>query len=245
MELTQLSHATCILDYAGCRFLIDPVLYQKNTLEPIKGGLEVKNPLVALPLAEAWDRNIDAILLTHMHQDHFDPDILRHFGGDIPLICSADYGKRLTSLGFNNLKLIKESVGFNNIEVTLIKGRHGTGLIGKLMGNSYGVVLKAPKDKTVYITGDTVWCQSVEKTLETYSPDYVVAFAGAAMIMKQHITLDENDLRHIIEKAPSSKIIAIHMEAWNHCRLSRAQLKQAVVSENLLIPADGETLQLL
>ena len=110
------------------------------------------------------------------------------------------------------------------------------------MGNSYGFVLKAQGEDTLYITGDTIWCKCVESVIDTHSPQYIIAFAGSAMINNQHITMDEKDISMLLNKAPNSKIIAIHMEAWNHCRLMRTDLENTFKSENLYIPRDGETI---
>lgn len=150
------------------------------------------------------------------------------FGKDIPIVCSNEYGKQLSELGFCNLFLIKNSAEICNIEIILVKGQHGTGAVGKLMGNSYGFILRNKNKESVYITGDTVWCKCVESALETYLPKYIIAFAGSAMMNHKHITLDENDMYKIMSKSPDSKVIAIHMEAWNHCRLTRSDLKKAL-----------------
>lgn len=242
MLFTQIRHATCIVDFAGIRFIVDPIFYQKNTLNPIFGGVAKKNPLVDMPVSDALIKNVDAILLTHTHYDHFDPTINDFFGRSMPILCSSEYQKKLSKLGFHNLKPVENHIMFNDIEVIMVKGRHGTGVIGKLMGNSYGFILKAQNGETVYITGDTVWCTWVEKTIENHAPKYIVAFAGSAMVINNHITMDERDIGKILRKSPTAKVIAIHMGAWNHCRLSRSQLKEAVVDENLYIPKDGETL---
>jgi hypothetical protein len=48
--------------------------------------------------------------------------------------------------------------------------------------------------------------------------------------------------------APNATLIAVHMEAINHCGLSReglrAQIEAAGVERRVLIPKDGETLRL-
>lgn len=42
MLFTQIRHATCIIEFSGTRFLVDPILYKKNTLDPVKGGIDEK-----------------------------------------------------------------------------------------------------------------------------------------------------------------------------------------------------------
>ena len=106
MKFTQIRHATCIIDFAGQSFAVDPILYGKHTLEPVKGGIDRKNPFVDLPVSKEHIRNVDAILLTHTHRDHFDPEIIHLYGSNIPIICSGEYHKHLMELGFTNIKPI-------------------------------------------------------------------------------------------------------------------------------------------
>ncbi len=245
MLFKQIRHATCIIEFEGTRFLVDPILYKKNTLDGVKGGIDKKNPLVDISVSDEVIKNIDVILLTHTHKDHFDPSIIEYFGKDVPIVCCCEYEKQLSELGFSNLKLIKDSIEIGNIEVILVKGQHGTGIVGKMMGNSYGFILECKHKDTLYITGDTVWCKCVEKAIDEYSPQYIVAFAGSAMIEGKHITMNADDINKMLNKASNAKIISIHMEAWNHCLLSRNDLENACKNKNLYIPADGEELNFL
>jgi hypothetical protein len=52
------------------------------------------------------------------------------------------------------------------------------------------------------------------------------------------------DVLSVCRAAPEAKVIAVHMEAINHCLLTREQLaaevKAASLRQNLRIPADGE-----
>jgi L-ascorbate metabolism protein UlaG (beta-lactamase superfamily) len=244
MKFTHIRHATCIIEFDGIRFLVDPILYKKHTLTPVKGGIDEKNPLVDIILEENILKNIDIIILTHLHRDHFDPEIINFFGKDIPIICSNEYKEKLSGLGFSNLNLVKEKTEVKNIEIIKTKGKHGSGFVGIAMGKSYGYILKTKNNEIVYITGDTIWCKCVEKTIEKYNPKYIIGFAGSAMIKNIHITLDENDIKNIMEKSPNSTVIMIHMDAWNHCLLTRQKLNEIIKNNNLIVPEDGKIINL-
>lgn len=57
--------------------------------------------------------------------------------------------------------------------------------------------------------------------------------------------MDAEQTIAVCRAAPNSTVIATHMEALDHATVSRAELRQqadAAGIDNLLIPADGETL---
>jgi L-ascorbate metabolism protein UlaG (beta-lactamase superfamily) len=244
MKFTQIRHGTCIVELENLKILVDPILYKKQTLKPVKGGVDQNNPLIDISVKESVLKNIDFILLTHLHRDHFDPEIINFFGINVPIICCVEYKKKLLKLGFSNINFVKDKIEINGMEIILVKGKHGTGIVGINMGKSYGFIIRAKDNNVVYITGDTIWCKSVENTIKKYNPNYIIGFAGSATIKKVHITFDENDLKKILEKAPNSKLIANHMDAWNHCLLTREKLKNSIENKNLYIPNDGEIIDI-
>lgn len=72
--LTQIRNATLRLDYAGVRFLIDPMLSDRHSWSGFEGTVNSaeRNPLVHLPLPIADIIDVDAVIVTHLHPDHWD-----------------------------------------------------------------------------------------------------------------------------------------------------------------------------
>ena len=69
----HIRNATGRLNYAGKTFLIDPMLAEKGRYAGFEGTLNshLRNPLVELPMkAEDTFKDVDAIILTHTHEDH-------------------------------------------------------------------------------------------------------------------------------------------------------------------------------
>ena len=242
MKFTQVRHASCIIELNDIRFLVDPILYKKNTLSPVEGGIDQKNPLVDITLNEKILKDINYIILTHLHRDHFDPNILEFYGNNISIICSEEYKEKLLQLGFNNIILVKENIEINKIKIIKTEGKHGTGTVGEEMGKSYGFVMNTINNDCLYITGDTIWYKNIKNIIEKYKPNYIIGFAGSAIIKNTHITLNENDIKKILENAPEAKLILNHMDAWNHCFLTKEKLKNRIINANLLLPNDGETI---
>ena len=84
--------------------------------------------------------------------------------------------------------------------------------------------------------------------LLTHQPEIIVCNGGEARFATGlPITMDAADLLAVCQAAPHAAIVAVHMEAWNHCRMSREELRQFTANHKLdaqvTIPADGQLLQ--
>jgi len=104
-----------------------------------------------------------------------------------------------------------------------------------------------PVHNTLYVAGDTIWNVEVERAIARYAPDVIVLNAGMATVIGlDPIIMGPADVLAVHRAAPNATLIASHMEAVNHCILSRADLrafsKRDGYQQRLLIPADGETL---
>ena len=66
MKITQVRNATLLLDYAGTRFLIDPMLSAKGAFPGFEGtaNSQLRNPLVELPLSIDELVDVDAVIVT-------------------------------------------------------------------------------------------------------------------------------------------------------------------------------------
>jgi L-ascorbate metabolism protein UlaG (beta-lactamase superfamily) len=116
------------------------------------------------------------------------------------------------------------------------------------MEHGVGYFITMPEQPSLYLMGDTVMTDVIKAFIKNNQPDYIVAPTGKAQFdLGAPLLLDETE---IIELASISTgtIIANHMEALDHCRLNRQNLRQLLTKHGLLarfiIPDDGETIQL-
>lgn len=252
MELYHIRHATSILTYAGVRIMIDPVLGVKGQYDPVKlTPNRLRNPLVELPfdremIPELLEK-VDVILVTHRHNDHFDTLAKEILPKNLPLLCQPEDESAFLSDGFTSVHPVKDVLTLKGIRFTRTGGQHG--LLRKDLGPVSGFVLDNANEPTLYIAGDTVWCEEVSTALTKYRPTVVIVNAGGArFLVGGPITMDKCDVGKVLETVPFAKVIAVHMEALNHCILSREQLKkwsmESGVAHRLIIPDDGERLNL-
>src|SRR6202012_770153 len=103
-------------------------------------------------------------------------------------------------------------------------------------------VLSREGEPTLYIAGDTIWYDQVAETIKENSPQVIVVNAGAAQFLHgDPITMTAGDVVRVCRAAPQAQVVAVHMEAINHCLLTREELAQQAhgVGAKLVIPGDG------
>jgi L-ascorbate metabolism protein UlaG (beta-lactamase superfamily) len=250
MDLTLVRNATLLLDLGGARLLADPMLDPAAARPPVPNTPNPRpNPLVGLPRpAEEVLSGVDAVLVTHLHADHLDDTAVRLLEPRIALACQPPDEETLRRRGFTEVRPVDGAIDLCGVGVARTRGRHGTGEIGERMGPVSGFVLRAPGEPALYVAGDTIWCEEVEEALAEHQPDVVAVNAGGARFVEgDPIIMDADDVVETARAAPRATIVAVHLEALNHCLLSRAELRAAVddagVGDRVVIPADGETIR--
>jgi L-ascorbate metabolism protein UlaG (beta-lactamase superfamily) len=246
-------HATLLLNIGGVKFLIDPMLSQKGSMDPVaNAGNDIRIPMLELP----FDRRelfqllttVDAVLLTHLHRDHWDEDAKRLIPKDKPIYCQPGDELHIRNSGFLNVNTVESKAEFKGVEIFRTGGQHGKGAIGEKMGLVSGFVLVNGKS-TIYIAGDTIYCDQVKDALDRFSPNEIIVNAGAAQFLSGGpITMDLADLLQVMKVMPDkSRLSAVHMDTVNHCLLTRTKLRELVKIGNakaITIPEDGEVIYL-
>ena len=237
MRLTLVRNATVLLELSGKRLLVDPMLDEAGARPPVEGTRNpMPNPTAPLPMpAEEVVQGLDAVLVTHRHRDHLDGTAEELLPRDIPVFCQPEDEDALRELGLD-ARGVDEDVEWTGLRIVRAPARHGTGPVADALAPVSGFVLDG-----LYIAGDTVWYEGVEQTIERHRPRVAVVNAGGAEFTEGGlIIMGVDDVREVAARVPT--VVAVHLEALNHCYLTRAAL-QAELPE-VLVPADGETLDL-
>lgn len=172
---------------------------------------------------------------------------------NIQVFVQAEFDKNyLNEKGFSNVKILSEN-GTQYKNITLYKTfcQHGKREIIKpicesigMPYESMGVVFKSEGEQTLYIAGDTIWCEEVEESLEKYTPDVIVVNACAATVLNgERIIMNIDDIKQVLKNAPQATVIASHMDTVSHLSVTRQDIKEFKMNnkiDNLIIPDDGE-----
>ena len=237
MRLTLVRNATVLLELSGKRLLVDPMLDEAGARPPVEGTRNpVANPTAPLPMpAEEVVQGLDAVVVTHRHRDHLDGTAEELLPRDVPVFCQPEDEDALRELGLD-ARGVDEDVEWTGLRIVRTPARHGTGPVADALAPVSGFVLDG-----LYIAGDTVWYEGVEQTIERHRPRVAVVNAGGAEFTEGGlIIMGVDDVREVAARVPT--VVAVHLEALNHCYLTRA----ALIAElpEVLVPADGQTLDL-
>lgn len=249
MRLTLVRHATLRLELGGRTLLVDPGLDPQGAQPPVEpAAVVLPNPLVELPAPVGEIvAGLDGVVVTHLHEDHFDDTAAQVLHKSLPLICQPPDAEELRRRGFEAVTAVEESAEWLGVRVHRTGGEHGHGALAEELAPVSGFVLQAEGEPSVYIAGDTVWCPAVREALRSHGPAVTVVNAGAAQFLEGGpITMTSEDVVELCLADAGTAVVAVHFETWNHCLESRAAFREAVaaagLADRVAVPADGETL---
>jgi L-ascorbate metabolism protein UlaG (beta-lactamase superfamily) len=139
LTVTRIVHGSVIVALGGSRVLVDPWFHSgilTHQDEPL--GLTPD----ALP-------PVDAVLITHRHDGHFDTRSLRELATTVrEVVARPELGDTLRNLGFKQVTTLGwwDKTRIGDVDVTAVPARHGVA--------ENGYVLEA-KGISAYVAGDT------------------------------------------------------------------------------------------
>lgn len=252
MKITQIRNATLIIEIDQGSILVDPMLARKSTLPKLKYyQSKHRNPLVELPKAfEELKRNIKYAMITHCQKGHFDhldrAGVRWLVKNQIQTFCTPHDYSYLNKKGICTQLLEDKCSPFFNGTIEQVPARHTTGWLTPFMEHGTGYFIKLPNQPTLYLMGDTILTDDIREFLHVNKPDCIVAPTGKAQFdIGAPLLLNEKEILELASLS-EGKIIANHMDALDHCRITRLDLIALLKKHDLLqmfhIPNDGETL---
>ena len=164
--------------------------------------------------------------------------------------------KLVVNQGFTDVRVVGINTPFKGITITKTPGQHGSDEIlsvpslAEMCGDSMGVVLKAPGQKSIYFSGDTIWNDYVELALKKHKPDIIVLNASQAVYdgLVGSSIMGPDDVKKCYEFCKTAKIIPVHMNSLIHCVCTIEKMKKFVeenkLQDRVIVPNDGEILKL-
>ncbi len=146
-SLTFLGHATMLIEIGGARILTDPLVFERLLLLR----------RVASRLDPALHRDLDAVLISHLHVDHLHIRSLLQIGRETRVIMPAGGERLLVDRGFTRVEGLRpgDTVDVGGVRVTATFADHDgrrppLGPVAQAMG----FLLEQAATK-IYFAGDT------------------------------------------------------------------------------------------
>lgn len=259
MQFQQIRSATSIVTFGTKRFLIDPMLAPQGTYPAVVDTTSTGrgNPDCELPCMIEDLFDVDAVIVTHLHFDHFDEVAAKRLPKDLTLFSQSDEeAKILASYGFLDVRVLSpEGTVFGDVTLYRTECDHGSSSLVTMQGyqsagfseKACGVVFKCPTEtKVFYLAGDTIYCPFVAEAIKHFNPDIVAVNAAGAQFPLGHLLImNQYDVRALMHDFPEVDVIATHVEGVSHATVNRPMLR-TFAKENglnrLYVPEDGEVL---
>jgi L-ascorbate metabolism protein UlaG (beta-lactamase superfamily) len=262
-SLTFVGNATTLLRLNGCTLLTDPSFLHAGDHVHVGYGLFAKRLLdPALELADLPP--LDAVLLSHLHGDHWDPPAERGLDHALPLITTKQAAKALAGRGFSRTcgldhweRVALDKPGGGGLEITAVPAQHGPKPVAALLPATNGHVLDVPRaggrPLRVYISGDTLVHDALREIPRRLPGiDLALLHLGGTRIPSPKlgvlVTLDAAGGVEAVRIVDPRTVVPLHTDDWNLFSSGLdefvAAMRAAGLADKLRVVGRGETMSL-
>ena len=156
MKIRFLGQSGYIIKTEKTEIMIDP--YLSDSVNRVAGRPRT------LPIPITPEKiNCDAVICTHNHLDHLDPDTVAQINDEQFFITTNEGKVELNKLGKQNVVSLNigQSTAIGDIEITAVFADHTV--------EAFGLIVKA-ENKTLYFSGDTLYNEKLFE-IAKYKPD--------------------------------------------------------------------------
>ena len=225
-SLTWIGTATVLLEHGGFTLLTDPNFLHRGQLAYLGKGL-VSRRLTEPALRLADLPPLDAVVLSHLHGDHFDRVAKHGLRKDLPIITTPASAKALGRWGFTAAVGLRtwQAHELRNgrgdvVRITSAPGTHAKGPLKALLPPVMGSLLEfVPADAaplTVYATGDTLVVDDLREVPRRYPRlDVGLWHLGGTRIpgvggLGAKVTMDGRDGADLLELVRPKVVVPVH-----------------------------------
>lgn len=230
VEVTWVGGPTMVIKFDSLTILTDPVLGAE--------GFEMGDPNVAdlhtvklhrrlAPFPSVELDSVDLVLLSHIHEDHFDQEAHASLSGTLPIIAPIADVEALTAKGFENVDGLRwgESrqldAGTGRVTITATIAHHSRDpQIAKTLGSGNGYWIEFSNGdgkRTIYWTGDTMPTSDVIDSIRSLGePDLMVPHAGGVGTAGPlgRISMGAADVVALATEVRPRRILPIHHSTY-------------------------------
>lgn len=195
MKITMLGHATLLIEIDGKTILTDPWLTDPLYFGQLRHSGAFK-PIDKLP-------HIDLLLVSHGHDDHFDPATLSKISKTVPVVICNAYQKNACKADFQEIYSMREvkACSFDSLKIKALPGKHIRGI---------STFLIEGKKESIFFGGDSEYSEELENALSEENPDACLMpiSGGGIGLIKFHMNAKE--AVRLVKSSKAKFAIPIH-----------------------------------
>jgi L-ascorbate metabolism protein UlaG (beta-lactamase superfamily) len=260
-SLQFIGTATCLIRLGPFVVLTDPNFLHKGQLAYLGYGLASRR-LTEPALTIGQLPPLDAVVLSHMHGDHWDRVARRGLDRDLPVITTPKAARALRRQGFTaptGLPTWQSDVltkDGHSLRVTATPGRHARGALRHVLPPVMGSVLEYEPEPgrtalRLYITGDTLLVDDLKEIPRRYAAlDVAVVHLGGTTLPGGFVvTMDAVEGADLVELVRPRTAVPIHYDDYGVFKSPladfRAEMKRRGLDDSVTYVARGETAALI
>jgi L-ascorbate metabolism protein UlaG (beta-lactamase superfamily) len=193
--------ATVIPRYGGFTILTDPNFLHRG--DHVHLGYGMTSERLTDPAIDFEQLpKIDFVLLSHLHEDHFDHLVEERLDRAIPILTNPQAAESLREKGFGHAigirtwETIAVRKGDISLRVTAMPGQHGPGIVDFALPDVMGAMLEFargedPVGLRLYVSGDTLLHEDLREIPRRYSSiDLGLFHLGGTRVLGVLVTMD-------------------------------------------------------
>jgi L-ascorbate metabolism protein UlaG (beta-lactamase superfamily) len=261
VSLTFIGNATVLLRWGPFTVLTDPNFLHAGQRAYLGNGLTSKRLLDPAMRVDELPP-LDAVVLSHLHGDHWDRVASRGLDKSLPVITTPHASRRLQgrsgfrrAVGIRTWESHTQAKEQSLLRVTSLPGMHAPGLLGRMLPPVMGSLLEfgdstGEVDARVYLTGDTLMYDGVREIARRH-PDIhlaVVHLGGTTLPGGRMVTMDGRQGADLLEVVRPDRAVPVHTEDYSVFRSPLSdftdEAERRGLSELVRVVGRGETVTL-
>ena len=241
-SLTFVGTATTILRLGAFTLLTDPNFLHQGQRAYLGKGLWSRR-LTEPSMQPADLPPLDAVLLSHLHGDHFDRVARKELARSQPVITTQAAARRLEDWGFETRGLDtwqSETLTRDRETLTIeaLPAVHARGVMGALLPPVMGSLLEHRVEgevrRRVYISGDTLTGDHVSEIARRHPDiDVAVVHLGGTRVLFHTVTMDDEQGVDLLRRIGPARAVPVHYDDYRVFRSPLSAFEERCRNEGL------------
>ncbi len=256
-SLTFVGTATTVITMGPFTVLTDPNFLAKGQRAYLGWGLWTRR-LTQPAMTVGALPSLDAVVLSHLHGDHWDRVARAELDRDVPLVTTTHAARRLSPRGFSAVGLeswqeTRLDKGDHELTITSLPAVHARGLLGAMLPPVMGSMLEHRRQgvlrRRIYLSGDTLTGDHLDAINERFPDiDVAVVHLGGTKVLTVPVSMDGAQGVDFLRRVKPVQAVPVHYDDYGvfHSPLSEflSSAEQAGLSPVVIPVARGDSVPL-